>query len=552
MSILQTFKDIGRLRQIIYVLFKHQLGYLIHRLNLRHHLNLKDRMELRKQDKLPDSIPVHLRLAMEELSGTFIKLGQLLSLRPDLIPKEYADEFSKLQDSVPSFPFSIVKETIESEFKRPLNSIFLEFQEQPIAAASVGQVHKAKLKNGTIVAVKVQRPKIEEIFKTDIDILYKLTNLIEQNYPELKKYNLRQIVKEFEEYTKNELNYLVEARSIGIFYKKFENDKKIKIPRPYFEYSTKKVLTMEFIHGVEISKAGLILKEKKQAVKLVVDCFLKQVLDYGIFHADPHPGNIFITRDKKLALIDFGIVGKISDDLRKKIENLFIALVQGNRVLIADFLIALNIVDEDINIEEFRDDLSLHLEKYYDTSLSQVDMSSLLYDLLALGKKYNMRFPSNFVLLIKAIATTEGFGKELDPDFNFVQACKPYVDKIIDNKTSPEYIVNSLKENMLNFKDLLTDLPSNLKTFLSRKEKVRVDVDDSDIKRFTYYINKSLNRLAIGIIIAGLIIGSGLIIQSEIKPIVFNIPLLALICLIMALFLFIALIRSIEKEKGGV
>jgi len=552
MSILQTFKDIGRLRQIIYVLFKHQLGYLIHRLNLRHHLNLKDRMELRKQDKLPDSIPVHLRLAMEELSGTFIKLGQLLSLRPDLIPKEYADEFSKLQDSVPSFPFSIVKETIESEFKRPLNSIFLEFQEQPIAAASVGQVHKAKLKNGTIVAVKVQRPRIEEIFKTDIDILYKLTNLIEQNYPELKKYNLRQIVKEFEEYTKNELNYLVEARSIGIFYKKFENDKKIKIPRPYFEYSTKKVLTMEFIHGVEISKAGLILKEKKQAVKLVVDCFLKQVLDYGIFHADPHPGNIFITRDKKLALIDFGIVGKISDDLRKKIENLFIALVQGNRVLIADFLIALNIVDEDINIEEFRDDLSLHLEKYYDTSLSQVDMSSLLYDLLALGKKYNMRFPSNFVLLIKAIATTEGFGKELDPDFNFVQACKPYVDKIIDNKTSPEYIVNSLKENMLNFKDLLTDLPSNLKTFLSRKEKVRVDVDDSDIKRFTYYINKSLNRLAIGIIIAGLIIGSGLIIQSEIKPIVFNIPLLALICLIMALFLFIALIRSIEKEKGGV
>ncbi|MFH1209465.1 MAG: AarF/ABC1/UbiB kinase family protein [archaeon] len=551
MSILQTFKDIGRLRQIVNVLFKHELGYLIQKLNLRHHLTLQDRIELRKQNDFPDSLPIHLRKAMEELSGTFIKLGQLLSLRPDLIPKEYAEEFSKLQDNVPSFSFSVVQDIIESEFKKPLNSIFLEFEEEPIAAASVGQVHRAKLKSGQIVAVKVQRPKIDEIFRTDIDLMYRIFSLIEQHYQELQKYNLKQIIKEFEEYTKNELNYLAEANNIQLFYKKFENDKKIKIPRVYFEYTTKRVLTMEFIYGEEISKVKLSAKEKKQAVKIVADCFLRQVLDYGIFHADPHPGNIFITRDKKLALIDFGIVGKISEDLRKKIENLFIALVQGNRILVGDFLIALNIVDDDLNIEEFRDDLSTHLGKYYDLSLSKVDMSSLLYDLLSLARKYNMKFPPNFVLLIKAIATTEGFGKEMDPDFNFVQTCKPYVDKIIDNKTSPEYIMNSLKENMLNFKDLLTDLPSNLKTFLLRKEKVKVDVDDSDIRRFSYYINKSLNRLALGIVIAGLIIGSGLIIQSEVKPIVFNIPLLALICLIIALILFIALLRSIEKEKGG-
>ena len=551
MSIIQTFKDINRIRQITNILFKHELGYLIEKLDLKHHLPFSSRVKIKKQP-LPSSLPKHLRLAMEELSGTFIKLGQLLSLRPDLIPKEYADEFSKLQDQVPLFSYDIVKSTIESEFNKSIHEIFIRFEKQPIAAASVGQVHKAILKSGEKVAVKVQRPKIEDTFKTDIDILYHLAPIIEEHYPNLKQYNLKQIIKEFEDYTKNELNYLAEAKNVEIFYKNFINHDKIKIPNIYWDYTTKKVLTLEFIDGQEISKVKLGQKEKKQIVKLVADCFLKQVLEYGVFHADPHPGNIFITNNNKLALLDFGIVGKISPDLRKKIENLFIGLIQGDRILISDSFISLNIVQEDINIEEFREDLSQHLGNYYNTSLSKIDISSLLYDLLTLAKKYNMKFPSSFVLLIKAIATTEGFGKDLDPDFNFVVTCKPYVNKILKKKISSDYIFDTLKEDLLTFKDLIIDFPSNLKTLISRREKVKVDIDDSDIKKFSFYINRSFNRVALGIIIAGLIIGGALIVPTQIKPLIFNLPLISLICLMIALLLFIYLLRSIDREKGGV
>src|SRR3989344_8845419 len=476
MSLVTTIKEVSRLRQIAVVLAEQELFFIVDRLKLRNHLPLAYQPKYLKNKS---ELPRRLRLAMENLSGAFIKLGQLLSLRPDLIPKEYADEFSKLQDQVPLFSYDIVKSTIESEFNKSIHEIFIRFEKQPIAAASVGQVHKAILKSGEKVAVKVQRPKIEDTFKTDIDILYHLAPIIEEHYPNLKQYNLKQIIKEFEDYTKNELNYLAEAKNVEIFYKNFINHDKKKIPNIYWDYTTKKVLTLEFIDGQEISKVKLGQKEKKQIVKLVADCFLKQVLEYGVFHADPHPGNIFITKNNKLALLDFGIVGKISPDLRKKIENLFIGLIQGDRILISDSFISLNIVQEDINIEEFREDLSQHLGNYYNTSLSKIDISSLLYDLLTLAKKYNMKFPSSFVLLIKAIATTEGFGKDLDPDFNFVVTCKPYVNKILKKKISSDYIFDTLKENLLTFKDLIIDFPSNLKTLISRREKVKVDIDDS-------------------------------------------------------------------------
>ncbi|MBU2634113.1 MAG: AarF/ABC1/UbiB kinase family protein [Nanoarchaeota archaeon] len=547
MSITQTFKDINRLRQIANVLFKHELGYIVEKLDLKHQLPFSKRVKLRKISP-PSSLPKHLRLSMEELSGPFIKLGQLLSLRPDLISKEYAKEFEKLQDQVPSFEYNIVKSTIESEFNKSIHDIFLKFEKQPIAAASVGQVHKAILKSGKKVAVKVQRPNIQELFKTDIDILYKLTPIIEKHYPDLKQYNLKQIIKEFEDYTQNELNYLTEAKNVEIFYKNFLYDPKIKIPLPYKDYTTKKILTLEFIDGKEISKVKLNKKEKKQVVKTVANCFLTQVLEYGVFHADPHPGNIFISKNK-LVLLDFGIVGKISQDLRKKIENLFIALVQGDRVLISDSFINLNIVKQDINLEEFREDLSSHLGNYYNVSISKINISTLMYDLLTLAKKYNMKFPPNFVLLIKAIATTEGFGRDLDPDFNFVQTSRPYVNKILNKKTSSEYIFNSLKENILNFKDLITDLPLSIKSFISKKDKIKVDIEDSDIQRFSFYLNKSFNRVAMGIIIAGLVIAAALIIPSKTEPLIFNMPLISLICFIIAFLLFLSLLKSISKEK---
>src|SRR3990167_2227980 len=510
MSLITTIKEVSRLKQIAMVLAEQELFLLVDKLKLKRHIPINHSPKY-VQDK--SEIPVRLRLAMEDLSGAFIKLGQLLSLRADLIPKEYAQEFSKLQDEVKPFKFEKVKQIIEDEFEQPLSELFLKFDMEPMAAASVGQVHKAMLNNGKIVAVKVQRPNIDKVFETDISLLYHLASLLEKHYPELKDYNFMQIVKEFEDYTKNELDYLCEARNIDIFYNNFKDDQ-IKIPKVYWNHTTKRVLTMEFIDGKKITE---VAKNRPFYVKQIVESYLKQTMEYGIFHADPHPGNIFVMENQRLALLDFGIVGHISDELREKFENLFISLIKGDRDLLAESFIDLQIVEQEINMEQFKDDLSVHLGKYYDVPLQKIGISSALYDALSIARKYRMKFPSNFVLLIKATATVEGFGKELDPKFNFVNACMPYVEALEKRKKSPSYLLGIFRKNMWKFRKDFVNFPDEIKKILKRG-KVTVDVEDKDIRKFTLYIDTALNRLALGIILAGLIIGSALIMQSRLEP----------------------------------
>ena len=541
MSLNQTFKDLNRLRQIVDVLFRHELSFLIHNLNLKAHLSVSKRIRLKKE--VPDTAPYHLRLAMQELSGAFVKIGQLLSLREDLIPKEYTHEFSKLQDKVEPFPYEQVKQITESEFNKSIHQVFLKFEKDPIAAASVGQVHRAILKDGKKVAVKVQRPKIDEIFKTDIDLLYHLAGLVEKHYPDLKQYNLGQIVKEFEDYTNKELNYLIEARNVEIFYKNFLNYKNIKIPKPYLQYTTKKILTLEYIDGKKVLEAEI---NKGKVVKIISDCFIKQVLEDGVFHADPHPGNIFILKDQKIAFLDFGIIGKVDYALRNKIEKLFISLVQADKDMLASSFMELGFVAKDINVEQLKEDMVSHLGPYYDVSLNQIDICSAFYDLMALSRKYQMKLPSNFVLLIKAMATTEGFCKELDPNYNFVKSSKHYVDKILSKRTSSDYIASTIKNNIINFKDLIQNIPKDFRRFIASKERVKVDIDDEDIKRLTSPVNKALNKLSMGIIIAGLVIAASLIPQTA-EPLLLNIPLMSLILYLIALVLALKLLRRGEK-----
>lgn len=541
MSIVTTIKEVSRLRQIAVVLAEQELFFLVDRLKLKRHLpmNYSPKYLKNKSD-----LPRRLRLAMENLSGAFIKLGQLLSLRADLIPKEYADEFSKLQDEVKPFKFEKVREIIESELKKPLSDIFLKFDSSPIAAASVGQVHKAMLNNGKIVAVKVQRPNIEKLFETDILLLYHIASLLEKHYPELRDYNFIEIIKEFEEYTKNELDYMSEARNIDIFYNNFRNDP-IKIPKVYWDYTSRRVLTMEFIKGVKITEVKL---NRPYYVKQIVESYMKQTMEYGTFHADPHPGNIFVNENQKLALLDFGIVGHISDELRDKFENLFVSLIKGDRALLADSIIDLQMVENDINIEQFKEDLSVHLSKYYDASLEKIDVSSALHDILYLARKYRMKFPSNFVLLIKATATVEGFGKEFDQKFNFVKTCMPYVEALERKRKSPSYLLGIFKKNIWKFRRDFINFPDEIKKILKRG-KVTVDIEDKDIRKFTLYIDTAINRLALGIILAGLIIGSALIMQSRLEPIVFSVPLFSIILFVIAVIIGIILIKSISEEK---
>ena len=543
MKLTQTIRDIKRLNQIINVLFGQELGYLIEQLGLKSHLTYQKRLQ-KDKFKRPSSLPLRLRKSMEELSGTFVKLGQFLSLRPDLIPKEYCNEFSKLQDNVTSFQFNEVKRIIEDEFKSPLEDIFLSFDHNPIASASIGQVHKAKLKDNRIVAIKVQRPNIERIFETDIDILYHLAHLVEKYIPKTRAFNPTSIIHEFEKYTKQELDYNTEADNISKFHENFKNDKIIVIPRVYPKYTTRKVLTMNYIDGEKITNVKKL--DKKHIINSMSEAFIKQVLEYGFFHADPHPGNIFILPNQKIALLDFGIVGRVSENMKDDVENAFIALIKPDRELLAKSFINLGFVEENTILEEFEKDLSAHLKKYYDKPLEDISIAVFFHDIIDLAKIYSIRFPADFILLIKAMTTVEGFIKEIDPKFNFVTACKPSFKKIIKKRSTPKYILTSIKDNII-------DLHNNIREAINtiKKGKVKVDVEDVDIKRFALEIDRSSNRITFGIIIAALIVGSSLIMRAGLPPYLFGIPGFGLLLMAVAAILAITLAISIHNEKGG-
>lgn len=557
MSIGQAYRDFRRLQQIANVLFKQEMGYFINRLKLKSHLSFQKRLKTEKFTK-PPNIPKRLRLAMEELSGSFVKLGQLLSLRADLVPKEYVEEFTKLQDSVKPFPYPIVKRIIESELKKPLDKLFAHFNNVPIAAASVGQVHEAILKDGKKVAVKVQRPKIKQTFETDVDLMYHLAHLLEHHIPETRNFNPTGIVKEFEKYTKREMDYMLEGKNIEIYAKIVKGNKKVKIPRVYWDYTTPKVLTMEFIEGIKISSVKDFKKLKVKGSYLssvIVSTFVDAVLYHHFFHADPHPGNIFLMKDKRIALLDFGIAGRLSPRLAERIGALFFALVNADIDMICEGFVNIGFIEGDLNREQFQDDLRETWGDYYDASLNQIDMAIFFFKTMDLARKHNMKFPVEYVLLMKAILTTEGVIQKIDPKFNFVKVSRPAFEKYTKERTTPEYILKNVKKTLLDFKDLIVKFPVDAQKILKKYEKEEdrtIDIDDADIKKFTSGIERSTNRMTFGVMIAALIVTSALLMLANTPPYVKGLPLYSIISLIIAGVLLLFLIISMFKKRGGV
>lgn len=554
MSLFQTYKDFRRLQQVSNVLFKQELGYFVDKLNLKSHLPFKRRLQITKFAKPKGLVSNRLRLSMEELGGSFVKLGQLLSLRPDLVPQDYLDEFSKLQDSVKPFPFEVVKIIVESELKNPLNKVFSYFNKTPIASASVGQVHEAILKNGTKVAVKVQRPGIRQVFATDIDLMYHLARLLEKHIPESKNFNPVGIVEEFEKYTRKELDYVLEGKNIDSYREAVQYEKHVTVPKVYWDFTTPKVLTMEFIDGIKISS---IKDFRKLGIKgdylsnTLARLFVKGVLYFHFFHADPHPGNILIMKDKKIALLDFGIMGRLTPELTEKIGRMYFGLIKADIEAVAEELINIGFVSNQIDKEGFKEDIRDAWSKYFDVSLSQVNMTGFFWDTIRLGRKYGMKFPVEYVLLIKAMLTTEGVIRKIDPSFNFVKAGKPLFESYIKERTSTEYLLKGAKKTLIDFKDLLVRLPVDAQKILTKMEsdeKKEFDIKiDTDIKKFTVEMERSSNRLTLGFIMASFVVASTLLILAKVPPFVWGLPLYSLIGLIIAGILLIVFIISALK-----
>lgn len=547
MELNNAYRDFKRIKKISEVFFRQGMGYYVGKLRLKHHLFLSHSERERKLTE-PRNLPENLRRAMDELGPTFVKLGQLLSLRPDLIPEEYCKEFSKLQDNVSSIPFKTIKETVERELKMNLSEIFSYFQQEPIASASIGQVHKARLLNGEVVVVKVQRPNIKSVIEADIDILYYLADLAKKHIETLENYNLRDIVKEFERYTNDELDYLKEGRNIDKFYNNFLEDETVKIPRVFWDYTTSRVLTMTYIKGICIDEKEK-LREKKYDNKVIADrladCFLKQVFEFGFFHADPHPANVFVLENNRIALLDYGIVGVLTEEHREKLTEIIIRLVRRDLEGVLNGFLDLGVV-EDVNLEGLKQELNIMIQEYAGTTIQEVNVPKLFKEFIDISSRYKFRIPKDFILLGKAIITIEGVDQELYPEFNLSKKLSEYVEKINIERMSISYLFKKVGKTFGSYKDIFVKMPKQTSEILTRLERgdLKVQFQHTDLDNLEKQIDKGSNRVALAVLIAALVVASSLILNMT------GAKVLSVIGFSLAFALSLFLAVSIYRERN--
>jgi ubiquinone biosynthesis protein len=549
-KITKTYRNLKRLREIINVLVKYGFEYLVYKINLTYLIPFRKRIKLREHREEKFDIGEKLRLIFEELGPTFIKFGQILSLRTDIFPESITAELSKLQDEVKPFPYKDVKSIIEKEYKCKLEEIFSSFDEVPYASASIAQVHFATLKVlKQKVIVKVQRPHIEEEIKEDIDILYYLAHLIESYFPEIKVYNPLGIVEEFAKAIHKELDFTYEISNANRFKEIFKKSEKVYIPKVYYEYSSKRVLVMEYLDGFKITSYDRLKKSEKILVALaLIDAYYTMVFESGFFHADPHPGNILVLKENKIGFIDFGMVGYLDNEILKKLAYLFLSLVEKDLDLEKYGYLGI-IAEYEENAEYEKEAIEL-LNRYRSFPLQKIDIGNVIRELSELARRYNFRFPRELVLLSKTLLTIERLVRDLNPEFNFVSAGEPFARKFIERNLQVKVVLKEVERNILLLYSFLRDLPKELSNIFKKIKKgnLKIEFEHVGLEPLISEIDKATNRLAFSFIIGALIIGSSIITYSSFGPKIFGLPAYGMIGYLIAAFLGLWLIIAIIKS----
>lgn len=522
-------KDIARLNEIARVLIKYGFNVLVSKLGLRNNILL--RSSDIKEDVSEDT-NVRIRLVLQELGTTFIKLGQTLSTYPNLIGYDLAEELSKLQEENYVEDYDTVKSIIESEFSRPIDEIFDEFSEKPLASASIGQVHTAYL-NNKHVAVKVQHQGIEEKIKSDLKIMHSLADRINNNVSALYNYNIPGMIDVFERDIYKELDYTFEAMNT-LHLNTLLKDDEVYIPEVHMEYTTKKVLTMEYLEGVSLKKVIAAPDDeydKKQIALTGADSFVKQILVHGFFHADPHPGNIFVLDNDVLAFVDFGMVGHLNDDLKEDITKLFVFLSQADARLIAKQLYYMGILKDDSNIKEVEYEIIDILDRYYGMEFN--DLSSVFRGIIEddVLNKYGIRIPRDIMMVVRTLTMVNDVGKALYPDFNTTEIIKPYTTTLITQNFKPGRLLAKSTETFVDIDNISKRLPASLNNLFEvfDEGRVQVSLEYDDIKTLDDIISRTVSELVLAIIIAALLVGSSLIMTTSSDLTLFGYPLLGFI-----------------------
>lgn len=550
----ETYQDLKRYGRIVTVLVRYGFGDFLYRLKVRYYVPWQ-RKVFKKEVKGIESLstPERVRLAFEELGPTFIKFGQILSSRPDLLPPDFIREFSKLQDKVPPFPFEDAKTLIETQLGQPLTKLFESFEEKPLAAASLAQVHRARTKAGEEVAVKVQRPGIEDIIETDIRILHDLATLAERHLPESKYYEPVRIVDEFARTIRRELDFVREGRNIDRFRKYFAGDETVYIPKVYWDLTAPKVLTMEYICGIKVSDleqleaAGM---DRRMIAINGANLILKEIFEFHFFHADPHPGNIFVLKNNVIAPVDFGMIGMLDEEIAHQLGIMFTAIVEKDADSLVNVFLSIGLAPEPIDRSDFRLELADFLERYYEVPLQQLNIGTIINELMGIIRRYRLRFPSDLVMMTKSLVINEGVGTMLYPEFNIIEHARPYAQKLMIRRLDPTRQLKEFSKLVGDAVILFKKLPSDVREILSkiRKDELGIRFEHRGLERITRELDRSSNRLSFAVVIAALIIGSSIVFQTGAGPKLFGYPLLGLAGFLLAsvfgIWLLIGILRS--------
>ena len=555
-GITQRIHNIQRLRQILQILIKYGFGYIVDRLNIEQHILGKKFISLgpiKKLDVVDMSLPVRIRKVLEELGPTFIKLGQILSVRPDLIPLGFCREFEKLQDEVPALEYEKVEEEIKNELEGSVDKLFANFARQPLAAASLAQVHQAELKTGEKVVVKAQRPNIKKVITADLEILYALAKLAEKHIKESRLYNPVGVVDEFKKTILKEIDFIKEAHNIDRFRRNFKEDNTVYIPRVFHKLSTKKILTIEKIDGIKVNDMEKIERsglDRKQIAINGANAVLKQIFIDGFFHADPHPGNIFILEDNRIVFLDLGMVGRIDEETKTQFANILTAVIEQDISEIVETFITIGAVDEEVNVKRLKLDLSDLMERYYGIPLKELNMGQFLVDIMNVTSQNRIKIPQDLFLLSKALITIEGVGKKLDPDFDMVTQTKPFIEKLLKQSYNPKRIAKEIRKFARGLYNFTSSLPKDLTLIFNKIKKgtLRIEFEHKGLENLISQMDKVSNRIAFSLIIAALIIGSSIIMQTNRGPLFLGFPILGVVGFVLAgtmgLWLAIVILRS--------
>jgi ubiquinone biosynthesis protein len=554
----KKIRHIQRYRDIVYAFTKHGFGFVMKELGLLDLLSVPKRVFVEGNKSLSSrTTGERIRMFLEELGPTFVKIGQIASTRPDIIPAEILQELVKLQDSVALFSFDEVKRIIEQELADSLENSFADFNEKPLAAASIGQVHHAVLLTGERVAVKVQRPNIMSVIETDLEILQDLARLAESRIDWVERYQIRTIVEELSRSLREELDYENEGRNAEKIAKQFNNDPKVHIPKVFWEYSTKKILTMEFIDGIklnEIEKLHQVGYETKGLGEKVVNALFHQILIDGFFHGDPHPGNIVAFPGQVIAFMDFGMVGRITPEMRSHIASFVIALMRKNTTEVVRAITSMGLVPDDVNVKQLHSDVDKLRDKYLDVPFSQMSVGTAVNELFSVAYRHKITIPTDLTILGKTLLTLEGTVEKLNHEISILAVAEPFGKQLLMDRFKPKNMAEFAWSNFTEYGDILHEFPRTIKEFTSvmKKGKMQIEISTPELEPVLNKLNRIANRLSFSIvllsfsiILVGIIIGASL--SGQTSTLLYKIPVIE-IGFGIATTLFLFLLYSIYKS----